>query len=143
MKKGAFTVLVSSDQKILLVKRRDYPIWDLPGGQIETFESHEEAAIREAQEETGFVIEIDKQIGSYFNPECDDIQILFLGHIIGGQSIIEGPETKKISYFSKYQLPLLMVPHRRMQIRDALNHESVVLSKIIHDNFMIRKIKKS
>lgn len=31
---GVFSVIISND-RVLLVKRRDLPLWDLPGGRLE------------------------------------------------------------------------------------------------------------
>lgn len=32
---GAFVICQNDEDKILLVKRRDFPLWDLPGGRVE------------------------------------------------------------------------------------------------------------
>jgi len=56
---GVITSLVN-DEKILLIKRAKPPFagyWGLPGGKIEFGEHPEEAAVREAKEETGIVAE--------------------------------------------------------------------------------------
>lgn len=44
--------------KILLVKRRDYPIWVMPGGGIENDETLEKAVVRETFEESGFNVKL-------------------------------------------------------------------------------------
>ena len=44
--------------KVLLIKRRDFGVWLLPGGGIDAGESAAEAAVREAQEETGLEVEL-------------------------------------------------------------------------------------
>lgn len=41
------------DVEILLVHRPRYDDWTLPKGKLEAFESHEHAALREVEEETG------------------------------------------------------------------------------------------
>ena len=54
-------ILFSKDQKeVLLIKRRDVPVWVLPGGGIEKSESLEEAIIREVLEETGWVVTVEE-----------------------------------------------------------------------------------
>lgn len=55
---GAFVVVCNKEQGILLVKRKDVPLWDLPGGRAEQDETVEECAIRETYEETGYIIDI-------------------------------------------------------------------------------------
>ena len=95
---GSFTIIVNSDQgKLLLVKRRDVPVWDLPGGRLEKGESDLECAIREAKEETGLEIEIIRKIGCYYRPLYQDIQHIFVGRSVGGQQILNGPETTSLS----------------------------------------------
>jgi len=60
--KNAVAVIVNNDNKILLLKRSDYPKqwmpdkWALVGGSIEKGESAEEACKREIKEETGLEI---------------------------------------------------------------------------------------
>jgi 8-oxo-dGTP pyrophosphatase MutT (NUDIX family) len=51
-------VFDKSRNKILLVKRRDIPVWVIPGGRVEKGETSERAAVRETKEESGFDIKI-------------------------------------------------------------------------------------
>lgn len=60
-------------KKILLVKHKDYDRWTQPGGHIEDGEIPEEAAAREAYEETGIKIKI---LGEHFPREEDYIRPL-------------------------------------------------------------------
>lgn len=52
-------------QKILLIKRRDVPVWVIPGGGIEKGETSEVAAIRETKEESGYDIKIIRKVAEY------------------------------------------------------------------------------
>lgn len=57
---------------------------------MENGESIEICAIRETQEETGYVISIKKKIGEYYQPQFDDIQHLFLGELKGAHHLRMG-----------------------------------------------------
>ena len=52
-------------EKILLIKRRDIPVWVMPGGGIDCGESPENATIREIFEETGYEAKIVRQVAKY------------------------------------------------------------------------------
>ena len=51
--------------EVLLVFRRDVPVWVLPGGAIEPNEPPEDAIVREIVEETGFHVKIERLAGAY------------------------------------------------------------------------------
>ncbi|ASJ11297.1 NUDIX hydrolase [Thermococcus sp. P6] len=59
---------------VVLIKRRNEPFKDrfaLPGGFVEYGESVEEAALREAKEETGLDVRLVRLIGVYSDPKRD------------------------------------------------------------------------
>ena len=59
-------IVFSPDRSsVLLIQRRDVPVWVLPGGGIEPLESAEDAAVREILEETGFTVKADRLVGEY------------------------------------------------------------------------------
>jgi hypothetical protein len=63
---GAAAVLFDEEGRVLLVKENyGRHRWSLPGGAIEAGETPEEAAVREANEETGVVVAVDHLIGEY------------------------------------------------------------------------------
>lgn len=66
-------IIDPSNLKILLVKHKKFNKWVQPGGHIEHGEAPEEAAIREAYEETGIKIKI---LGDRFPREDDFIRPL-------------------------------------------------------------------
>lgn len=115
---GSFTIIIDNSNRILLLKRRDYPLWDLPGGRLENTESFTECAIREAYEETGYHISIIHKVGTYNRPKCDDIQHVYFGKITSGKPLYSTDETKNLKWFDISKLPLNMVPNRRKQIKD-------------------------
>ena len=67
-------VVPSEDGRVLLIRRGSEPFegqWALPGGFVEVGETLEEAAAREAEEETGLEVEILRLVGVYSDPDRD------------------------------------------------------------------------
>ncbi len=57
---------------IVLIKRKNPPYgWAIPGGFVDYGESLEEAAVREAREETGLDVVLKKQFHTYSDPSRD------------------------------------------------------------------------
>lgn len=130
MKKGVITVIFSDDRtKVLLIKRRDVPIWTLPGGGIEKGESEEEAMLRETEEETGFKVEISRKVGDYTPINyLTTPTTVFECKIISGMATT-GPETREIDYFPLDALPMRMPPPYSEWIEDAAKNLEEPLSK--------------
>ncbi|MFP7233280.1 NUDIX hydrolase [Bacillus subtilis] len=118
---GAFVILSNEKRQILLVKRKDVPLWDLPGGRVDLSETAEAAAVREVLEETGYNAMLSAKIGVYQRPKFQDEQYVFAGNITGGRAIANGMETAGLKWFSPQRLPLFMVPNRKRQIKDFMN----------------------
>jgi 8-oxo-dGTP diphosphatase len=67
-------ILPSEEGHVLLIRRGSDPYegyWALPGGFVEVGETLEEAAAREAEEETGLEVEIIRLVGVYSDPDRD------------------------------------------------------------------------
>lgn len=65
-------IIEIESRKIVLIKRKNPPYgWALPGGFVDYGESLEEAAIREAKEETDLDVKLNKQLHTYSDPKRD------------------------------------------------------------------------
>jgi purine-nucleoside phosphorylase len=65
-------IIELKDGKIVLIRRKNPPFgWALPGGFVDYGESLEEAAIREAEEETSLKVRLVRQLHTYSNPDRD------------------------------------------------------------------------
>ena len=64
-----------SGKRIVLISRKNPPFgWALPGGYVDYGESLEEAAVREAYEETSLRVELIRQFHTYSDPSRDPRQ---------------------------------------------------------------------
>ena len=66
-------IIIEIESKgIILIKRRNPPYgWAIPGGFVDYGESLEEAALREAKEETNLDVELLGQFHTYSDPKRD------------------------------------------------------------------------
>jgi 8-oxo-dGTP pyrophosphatase MutT (NUDIX family) len=65
---SAFVVARSRGGRLLLVRRCDAGLWELPGGRVDVGESAEDAAVRETYEEAGVHVVITGLIGLFTDP---------------------------------------------------------------------------
>lgn len=65
-------IIIELENRIILIKRKNPPFgWALPGGFVDYGESLEQAAIREAREETSLDIRNLRLLGCYSDPARD------------------------------------------------------------------------
>ncbi len=68
-------IIIEINRGIVLINRKNPPYgWALPGGFVDYGESLEEAAVREAMEETTLSVNLSHQLGTYSAPQRDPRQ---------------------------------------------------------------------
>jgi len=82
-------VLFDKDGKLILIERKNFPQWTaLPGWCVDYGETGKSAAIRETKEEISLDIEIEKELGTWDDPNRDprghNVSRAFKGKIVGG-----------------------------------------------------------
>jgi len=120
----AASVAIIRDGQILLIKRADFAVWALPGGQVEAGESFADAAVREAREETGLVVQLTRLVGIYLAPGWptgDNHNVLFAAKPVGGALRPQAGEVMEERYFDAGALPESLIWWHRQRIRDAMS----------------------
>jgi ADP-ribose pyrophosphatase YjhB (NUDIX family) len=93
---------------VVLVKRKNPPSgWALPGGYVDYGESLEQAAAREALEETGLRVRLKRQLHAYSDPRRDprrhNITVVYLAAARGQPTA--GDDAGDVRVFSWSALP--------------------------------------
>jgi 8-oxo-dGTP diphosphatase len=103
--------------RIVLIRRRNPPPgWALPGGFLEYGESLEQAALREAKEETGLDVELIRQLHTYSDPHRDPrghtVSTVFIARA-GGEPKA-GDDAGDVQVCSLSDLPPLAFDHAQV-----------------------------
>jgi len=125
---GVFGIIFDNKQRVLLCHRRDYDLWNLPGGALEAGESVADCVIREIKEETGLDAEILRLAGVYNKKEKNDLVFSFVCGVIGGDLTLND-EADKIEYFNFKKLPPNTVPKQVERIKDVLENSEKTIFK--------------
>jgi ADP-ribose pyrophosphatase YjhB (NUDIX family) len=118
-------IIIEIESKgIILIKRKNPPYgWAIPGGFVDYGESLEEAALREAKEETNLDVERLKQFHTYSDPQRDPRH-----HSISTVYVAKGrgkPRAKddaiEIGIFTESSLPREIAFDHRLILKDYFN----------------------
>ncbi|MGA2099754.1 MAG: NUDIX hydrolase [Candidatus Sulfotelmatobacter sp.] len=113
---GVGSIIIEGD-RVLLVKRAHPPIqgqWSIPGGVLEVGELVREAAVREAREETGLIVEPGDLLGVYDRVlrnaekrvQYHYVLIDFLCRRVGGE-LLAASDAAEVRWFTREELPEL------------------------------------
>lgn len=138
---GVFGIIKDEQDRVLLVLRNDYDLWNLPGGGLENGEAPWQGIIREVKEETGYDVEVIKLSGIYSKPEKNDIVFSFECKIIGGKMTLN-EEAKDIKYFSLHEIPKNTSQKQVERIEDLLKNENELIMKTQLGKSSIELIQK-
>lgn len=118
---GVAAVIRDDEGRILLQEKASGEGWSLPAGGIEPGESPEEAMRREVLEETGLVVD-DAELLAVFGgkefrytyPNGDEVEytvVLFGCTAHGEPGTGSGPETRRVKFLSRDEMPKLALPY--------------------------------
>jgi len=105
-------------QAIVLIERKNYPFgWAIPGGFVDYGESCEQAAVREAREETSLEVRALELLGVYSEPDRDPrhhtISVVYIAQAKGRPQARD--DAKNLGLFTAENLPApLAFDHARI-----------------------------
>jgi 8-oxo-dGTP diphosphatase len=118
--------VIIRDDRVLLVKRAHPPIqgqWSIVGGVLEVGELVRDAAVREAQEETGLLVEPGELLGVYDRILRDPEQrvqyhyvlIDYLCRPVGGE-LRAASDAAEVRWFTREELPPLHLAEDTLEV---------------------------
>ncbi|RKY58308.1 MAG: NUDIX hydrolase [Candidatus Latescibacterota bacterium] len=118
-------VIIEVGDKVVLISRKNPPYgWAIPGGFVDYGESLEEAAVREAREETGLEVKLLEQFYTYSDPERDPRHhTITTVYIAKGEGIPKGlDDAREAGLFSEDGLPEPLVFDHGRILRDYFEY---------------------
>ena len=128
---AVFGIILNEDRTaLLLVKRRDVPLWTLPGGGRESHETNEEALQREIEEETGCRVTIIRKCATYYPiNQLSALTSVYMCQILSGNLSLSN-ETAEIAFHPLSQLPHSLFHIHAIWLNEALTHSTCIDRKL-------------
>ncbi len=119
----ADTIIEIGDRFVLIERKNNPQGWAIPGGFVDYGETVEQAAVREAREETSLDVELVHLLGVYSDPGRDPrshtITTVFIGRANGEPKA--GDDAKNAGLFSKDNLPERLAFDHKKVMEDYFN----------------------
>jgi ADP-ribose pyrophosphatase YjhB (NUDIX family) len=121
------TIIRTADERLVLVQRAiepGYGLWVFPGGYVDRGEEITAAAIREAREESGFEIRLERLVNIYSYPGRSPIIIVYAAEAIGGELCYD-EECLDAALFRRDEIPWERLAFRSTSeaLRDYFRNE--------------------
>jgi ADP-ribose pyrophosphatase YjhB (NUDIX family) len=100
---GANVYATDAEGRILVVRPTYTKEWMLPGGRVERGETPHEAAIREAREETGLDVALDR-LALIDARRARDTSFIFAGHVTGGELEPQLGEISEVGWLDRDEI---------------------------------------
>ena len=131
MMAGAAAIIRDDEGRFLLQRRSDFNKWSLPGGSLDPGEDPALAVIREAREETGLDVQVERISGVYSfaieYPGGDRVwgtSTTFLCQAVGGELALDDDETLELRYFAPDEFPENIMAQHIPRLHQALRNEA-------------------
>jgi 8-oxo-dGTP pyrophosphatase MutT (NUDIX family) len=134
---GANVAIFDGAGRVLLTRRQDNGLWCLPGGHMGMHETLQQTALREAQEETGLTVELERLAGLYSShypagafgegsPARSILVVLFRAHAAGVELALND-EVTEFGWFAPGHLPEDLIPQHVRRVHDAARETDEVV----------------
>jgi 8-oxo-dGTP pyrophosphatase MutT (NUDIX family) len=134
---GANIAIFNPAGQVLLTRRQDNGLWCLPGGHMDLQETLMQTAIREAHEETGLTVELERLVGLYSShypagtfsqnsPAHAILIALFRARATGGELRLNA-EVTEFGWFDPTHLPEDIITQHPQRIHDAARQTQTVV----------------
>lgn len=104
--------VIKFDGKFLLVQekqKRAYGLWNLPAGHVDKGETIEQAAVREAKEESGFDVEIIRKLPVSHDSIDTPVKHAFLAKITSGELHFPSDELLDAKWFTYQEISQMRI----------------------------------
>jgi mutator protein MutT len=101
------TVIRDDQGRIVLVRRAidpGYGKWVFPGGYVDRGEEVQVAAVREAREESGLHVRLDRLLNVYSYPGRAPVIIVYAASIVSGNLVVDD-EGLEARFFHPHEIP--------------------------------------
>lgn len=135
------TGVILNEKKEILVFKHSYrqTQWSLPGGYMKKGEHPIEGLEREIEEESGFIVSVDKELKIRTDRTEARLDICFTGTYIGGD-FKPSAEVTKYGFFSFDTLPLIP-KNQLILISEVLKRNSFSDSPTITNQTLMQKFR--
>ncbi len=117
-------VVIKKDGKYLLVQEKQpnaYGLWNFPAGKVDVGETIEQAAVREAKEESGYDVEIIRKIDIYQDSASNPVGHAFEAKIVGGELKFQQEELLDAKWFTFDEIKNMKEKLRGNWIMEAIS----------------------
>ena len=103
-------VVLKEENKYFLIQEKQpkaYGLWNFPAGRVDVGESIEQTAVREVKEESGYNIDLIKELKIFHETATSVVKHVFEGKIIGGELKIPEDEILDAKWFTFDEIKLM------------------------------------
>ena len=130
MAQSVIGIVLNDDRtKVLLLKRRDVPVWVLPGGGVDRGETSEEAIIREIYEETGLQTTVVRKTSQYspINSLAKFTDVFECRRLDG--KIQDSDESLEVGFYDINHLPRMLFYIHEGWLKETLNNPEKLIKR--------------